>query len=100
MIEEKEVFVLKRIKDKRAQTAKLNISDLLSPARFASQPDKKPPVKPPMPKHIILNPPCWRASVLTRLCIQVGSHENTAHRPISIVPKIMEPVTIARMLWG
>ncbi|MDB5135565.1 MAG: hypothetical protein JWP37_2168 [Mucilaginibacter sp.] len=76
------------------------MSDLLKPIKFTTQPERKPPVKPPIPKHIVLNPRSLCASVVNRLCIQVGIHENMAHKPISIVPKITEPVTIARMFLG
>ena len=93
---------MNRINDNTEQTAKLMMSDLLNPIRFITQPDKKPPVKPPIPINIMLKPPSFRALVVDRLCIQVGNHEKMAQSPISMVPKMREPTRSALMfpVWS
>src|SRR5580704_16427876 len=89
----KTVLVLNNRKENTEQATKHRIIDLRRPIALTSHPDRKPPVSPPIPNIIILKPRSfWASAKGSRLCIQVGSQEKMAHRPISIVPKIMEPV--------
>src|SRR5690606_2852881 len=62
-----------------------------TPSAFESQPETKPPARPPAPKSIIDRPRSDCPSALTRLCTQVGIHENMPHNPISIEPNMIAP---------
>src|SRR3954452_9980024 len=94
MMGENESLVLNIIKDNTVHTEKQSNIDLRRPIAFVSHPDKKPPVRPPIPSIIMLRPRSFCASpLLIKVCIQVGIHEKIAHMPISIVPKITEPVS-------
>ena len=91
------VLVLNKRKENKAHTEKQISIDLRTPARFTSQPDKKPPVKPPIPMNIIPRLLCCCASAAGKiLWIQVGSQEKIAHIPISMEPKVMEPTISSR----
>src|SRR6478609_4207131 len=93
MTGENDALVLNRIKDNTVHTEKQSNIDLRRPIALVSHPDKKPPVNPPMPSIIMLRPRSFCASPLSiNVCIQVGIHEKIAHMPISIVPKITDPV--------
>src|SRR4051794_27686346 len=93
MMGENEALVLNIIKDNTVHTEKQSNIDFRRPIALMSHPDKKPPVNPPMPNIIMLRPRSFCASPLPiNVCIQVGIHEKIAHMPISIEPKITEPV--------
>ena len=62
----------------------------LIPSAFDTQPEINPPVSPPAPSNIMAIP--LRCNPEVRLCIQDGIHENIPHRPMSIDPKMIEPV--------
>src|SRR5688572_15419856 len=72
---------------------KQSIIALRTPKALEIQPEKNPPLRPPAPNNIIVSPRSeWPSDAVRRLCTQVGSHENIAHNPISIVPKITTPL--------
>src|SRR5665213_883858 len=93
--EETAVFNLKTTNVIMKQAAKHIIIVLRSPIALATQPDTTLPPKPEMANTIIVSPrrSFAFASFPVILCIHVGAHEKTAHKPISIAPNITEPET-------
>src|SRR5690349_5763848 len=94
MADEKDGFVLNNMNDKTVHTEKQKSMERRKPKALTTQPDRNPPVSPPIPSIIILSPRSfWASPVAIKLCIHVGIHEKMAHNPINIVPKIIEPIT-------
>src|SRR5512138_3613462 len=90
---EKVEFVLNKTNERIEQAIKHNSIDLLVPIAFINQPDKKPPINPPMPSIIMIMPLSFCPSpVVINPCIHVGIHKKIAQSPINIVPKINEPL--------
>src|SRR6186997_615254 len=72
---------------------KQSIMAFRTPNALEIQPEKNPPLRPPAPNNIMVRPRSECPSdAVRRLCTQVGSHENIAHNPISMVPKITTPL--------
>src|SRR6476646_7089772 len=93
MMFEKDELVLNNTNDKIEQTEKQSSIDRLAPIALVNHPDKKPPVNPPIPSIIILKPRRFCPSPTEiRFCIQVGIQEKIAHKPMSMAPKITEPL--------
>ncbi len=69
---------------------------LRKPMALAIQPETMLPIKPEVASIIIVMPRRLAAfaALFVMLSIHVGAHENTAHKPISIAPKMMEPFMI------
>src|SRR5689334_283031 len=74
---------------------------LRRPIAFTIQPEKKLPTMPLPARTIIVKPRCCSTFVdFEMLCTHVGAHEKIAHKPISIAPKITEPVTKFFLMFG
>src|SRR5690242_15191582 len=74
-------------------TMKHNVIVLRMPIWFTIQPETMLPIKPENDNTIIVVPRNSLALFISgvMLCTHVGAHENTAHKPISIAPKTIEP---------
>src|SRR4028118_431441 len=97
----KKALVLNNTNDKREQAAKQQIIALHRPNTLANQPDTNPPDNPPIPNNIMLNPRSFCASpAVIKLCTHVGSHEKIAHKPINIVPKVIDPIKRSALRAG
>src|SRR5690606_3680576 len=71
---------------------------LVTPKVFEIQPDEKPPIRPPSPKSIMSMPRSFCPSVCsTKLWIQAGNQDRTAHNPISMEPNRTVPCTSSRL---
>ena len=92
---ETEVFSLNTIAVIIKQATKHIIIVLRIPIAFTIHPEIMLPTKPASAKIIIVMPRNSFALSASgvMLCTQVGAHEKIAHKPISIVPKTMEPLT-------
>ena len=95
VITDTSVFNLNTTNTITKQTAKHIIIVLRRPIAFTTHPEIILPVKPATANIIIVKPRscCAFAASPVILCIHVGAHEKTAHRPISIAPNIREPVS-------
>src|SRR5436853_2924743 len=93
VIAPKDVFSLKSRKERMKHAQKHNIIALRTPSAFATQPEKNPPASPPTPNNIMLRPRSpWPSASPSKLCTHVGTQLKIAHRPMSIEPKITEPL--------
>src|SRR5579862_3581359 len=89
----KKELVLNNRNEQVLQAAKQRSIDFLEPMALSSQPDRKPPVRPPAAKTIMTDPTLSLPPDVIKPCNQVGSHENIAQSPISIVPKMTDPIS-------
>ena len=93
VIDDTDVFNLNTANTMIKQAVKHIIIVLRKPIALATHPEMMLPAKPETANIIIVNPRscCATEASGVMLCTHVGAHENTAHKPISIAPNIIDP---------